>query len=112
MFDCLTLATIVFKVLAMKKGLLCLVLNDFTIAEQELEDVMGTLGDGEDDRSVLKRDAVFAHLNFCLNTGSLRVVGNSTDTSTGQLVVKCFSYCLEIIVLKLKYIENAFYTGL
>ena len=79
----------------MQKGLLCLVLNYFNIAEQELEDVMGSLGDGEDDRSVLKRDAVFAHLNFCLNTGSLRVVGNSTDTSTGQLVVQCLnSYCL------------------
>ncbi|XP_052810385.1 intermembrane lipid transfer protein VPS13D-like isoform X2 [Mya arenaria] len=51
--------------------------------EQELEVVIDdVLGDGEDDKSILKRDFVFAQLNFCLKTGSLRVLGNSTNTST------------------------------
>lgn len=54
-------------------------------AEQELHDVIeDVLGDGDDDSSVLKRDTVFAKLNFCLNTGSFKLFGNDTDPVSGE----------------------------
>ncbi|XP_053397933.1 intermembrane lipid transfer protein VPS13D-like isoform X2 [Mercenaria mercenaria] len=55
--------------------------------EQELRDeVEFVLGDGEDDKSVLKRDAVFAKLNFCLSSGSFKVLGNKTLQETGDVL--------------------------
>ncbi|KAL4233287.1 Vacuolar protein sorting-associated protein 13D [Mactra antiquata] len=54
--------------------------------EQELQDeVEFVLGDGDDDKSVLKKDAVFAKLNFCLNTGSFKVMGNKLMEETGDI---------------------------
>ena len=60
---------------------LCILQSYITciVTEQELKDEVDfVLGDGEDDKSVLKRDAVFAKLNFCLNNGSFKVLGNKT----------------------------------
>jgi hypothetical protein len=50
------------------------------------DEVEFVLGDGEDDKSVLKRDAVFAKLNFCLNNGSFKVQGNKTMSESRKSV--------------------------
>ena len=37
----------------------------------------------EDDRSTLKRDVVFAKLNFTLDSGSFKILGTQTEAQTG-----------------------------
>lgn len=62
--------------------------NYFVTLEKELHDeVEFVLGDGEDDKSVLKRDAVFAKLNFCLDSGSFKVLGNKTLPESGEILL-------------------------
>ncbi|KAL5009745.1 hypothetical protein ScPMuIL_012050 [Solemya velum] len=61
--------------------------------EQEILDV---LQDGEDNNTLLKRDVVFANLNFCLETGAFKLVGRPDMTSQTSLVNKDRSSLLEL----------------
>ena len=39
--------------------------------------------DAEEDKSTLKKDAVFAKLNFTLDSGSFKLLGVKTEQQTG-----------------------------
>lgn len=41
--------------------------------------------DGEDDKSTLKKDAVFANLSFTLDSGSFKLLGVQNEPQTGNL---------------------------
>ena len=60
-------------------------IHNLSCPEQELSEVIEEVTrDGEDDRSTLKKDAVFAKLNFTLDSGSFRLLGTHNEPKTGN----------------------------
>ena len=54
------------------------------VTEQELTEVIEEVTrDAEEDKSTLKKDAVFAKLNFTLDSGSFKLLGVKTEQQTG-----------------------------